>query len=115
VIEKLKTYIKNNQKQLVYVRSLSPQNEKWIGTIDYAVARLNTLLLKLINTPLRLDAHRHEIEDIQNIIESFIKWVIRYYVWPKYTKNICAFVIHILGTYKIPKVKKMLISIDKCE
>jgi hypothetical protein len=112
VIEKLQQYIQHNQTQLQYVRSLSPQNDKWTGTVDYAVARFNSILLKLINTPLKLDEHYGDIEECQRVIDSFVKHIRRYYEWPAWFKWYPKICIHGIGTRQIPRIKNLLNSID---
>lgn len=112
MIEKLQQYIRHNQAQLQYVRSLSPQNDKWTGTVDYAVARFNSILLKLINTPLKLDEHHGEIEECQQTIDAFVKHIRRYHEWPRLLKWYPKICIHGIGTMQIPRIKYLLNSID---
>mgnify|MGYP001599997235 CR=1 FL=1 len=108
MIEILKSYIVENQKNLNYVRDLQPQNDKWTGTVDYAVARLNTALLRLINDPLKLYEHNQEITECQKIIDDFVKHIRNYYKWPIPFKWLCGIMIHYIGTRKIPRIKKFL-------
>lgn len=112
MIEKLKNYIHHNQKQLEYMRSLSPQNDKWTGTVDYAVARFNTILLKLINTPLKLDEHYGDIIECQRVIDSFVENVRRYYKWPRLFKWYPKMCIYGIGTKQIPRIKNLLNNIN---
>jgi len=112
VIEILKSYIVENQKNLNLVRDLKPQNDKWTGTVDYAVARLNTALLRLINDPLKLYEYNNEIVECQNIITEFVSHIKNYYSWPRMFKWIPGMMIHHVGTKKIPKVKQLLNRID---
>lgn len=108
MIEILKSHIVENQKKLNYVRSLIPQNDKWTGTVDYAVARLNTALLRLINDPLKLYEHEKKINECQDIISIFVKYIRFYYEWPVLLKWFPAIMIHYTGTIKIPRIKKFL-------
>lgn len=108
MIEILKSYIVQNQKNLNYVRNLQPQNDKWTGTVDYAVARLNTALLRLINDPLKLYEYNKDIEECQKIIDDFVKNIRRYHEWPYVAKWIPSVIIHLIGTRKIPRIKKFL-------
>ena len=113
MIEILKSYIVKNQKNLSYIRTLQPQNDKWTGTVDYAVARINTALLRLINDPLKLYKHEDEIMCCQAIIDDFVKNVRRYYDWPTPLKWIPNIIVHYIGTRKIPRIKKFLNIINE--
>lgn len=108
MIGKIKTYIKQNQAHLQYVRSVEPQNDKWTGTVDYAVARFNTVLLKLINTPLDLDRHWLDIQECQSILNGFVEHIRRYHKWPTWMRWYNHLMIHYTGKFKIPRIKKLL-------
>ena len=112
MIEKLQRYIRHNQEQLEYVKKFYPQKPKWIGTVDYAVARLNTVLLRLIHTPLKLDEHSKDIDDCQYIIDDFVKNIRRYYNWWFIFKWYPSMRIFFIGIRRIPRIKKLLNSID---
>lgn len=83
--------------------------------MDYAVARLNTALLRLINHPLKLDEHNQKISECQKIIDDFVGHIRNYYEWPAIFRWLPVIMIHHVGTKKIPMVKKFLNSIDKNE
>ena len=108
MIEIFKSYVVKNQKHLNYVRNLHPQNDKWTGTVDYAVARLNTVLLRLINQPLKLYEYNDQISECQNIIDDFVVNIRRYHEWPSIFKCFPVLMIHFIGTRKIPRIKKLL-------
>ena len=95
------------------MRDTYPRNEKWMGTIDYAVARLNTLILRLINTPLRLDECFNDITRCQQIIDEFVKNVRRYYKWPIPFKWYFALRIHRIGKKQIPRIRSLLNSFNE--
>lgn len=112
MIEILKSYIVENQKNLKYVRSLQPQNKKWTGTVDYAVARFNTALLRLIQEPLKLYEYNDDLVECQKIIDSFVENIRRYHKWPFVFKWIPSVIIHYTGTRRIPRIKKFLNKIN---
>lgn len=111
MIAKYQDFVVQNQKMLNAVRSFQPSNDKWVGTLDYAVARLNTVILRLINTPLELDAKKNDLESCQASIMIFFKYVERYYQSPYYMKWYYHAIIHFIGKLKIPRVKKLLNSL----
>jgi len=113
VITQLKKYVEENQKNLNYVRSIEPKNDKWIGTLDYAVARFNTLLLRLIQTPLNLDKNYYNIKRCQKIIDNFVKHIRRYQQWPRIIKWYPKICIHIIGVRQIPYIRNLLNNLDE--
>ena len=57
----LRSYVRENQHIITFVQQATPGViDKYVGTLDYATARFNTILLKLSDDPLRADTHRHE-------------------------------------------------------
>lgn len=112
MIKKIKGYIQTNQTSLDRIKNYHPKNDRWIGTIDYATARFNTLILHLVNYPLSLDEYREQMEDAQRAIENFIKEVDRYYRWPSFLRWWPAFCVFWVGRTQIPRVKKLLNMIN---
>jgi len=112
VIDTLKDTIKTNQQVLDKVKSYRPMNDKWVGTLDHAIARFNSVLLRLIDHPLLLDSNRHKITRCQNAIATFYKHVRQFYEWPKWTRPFHRIMIHYTGKFKIPQIKKLLNTLD---
>ena len=81
---------------------------KYIGTLDHATARFNTILLRLAEHPLTIDEHTSEILDCQSAIQHFYKNTIRLMSWPRITHPILQWNLHGIGTRQIPKIKKLL-------
>ena len=94
------------------MKSIQPQNGKWTGTVDYAVARFNTALLKLINEPLKMHQYKNEIDECHRIIGDFVKNIRRYNKWPIIAKWIPGIMIYYIGKRKIPRIKKFLNNIN---
>ena len=81
---------------------------KYVGTLDYATAKFNTILLRLAEHPLTIDEHTSELLDCHFAIQHFYKNTKRLMTWPKITHSILRLNLHGIGTRKIPKVKKLL-------
>ena len=80
----------------------------YVGTLDYATARFNTILLRLAEHPLTIDEHTSELLDCHFAIQHFYKNTKRLMTWPKITHSILRFNLHGIGTRKIPKIKNLL-------
>ena len=120
----LNNFIKSNKEILDFVnewnadedvRKCSYQNSggikpetKYVGTLDYATARFNTILLRLAEHPLTIDKHTSELLDCYFAIQHFYKNTKRLITWPKITHSILRWNLYGIGTRKIPKVKKLL-------
>ena len=81
---------------------------KYIGTLDHATARFNTILLRLAEHPLTIDEHTSELLDCHFAIQHFYKNTKRLMTWPKITHSILRWNLHGIGTRKIPKIKNLL-------
>ena len=81
---------------------------KYVGTLDYATTRFNTILLRLAEYPLTIDEHTNELIDCQSAIQHFYKNTKRLMTWPQITHPIIRWNLHGIGTRQIPKIKKLL-------
>jgi len=109
----LRSYVRQNQQVMEFVRhSTTGVIDKYVGTLDYATARFNTILLKLSQDPLGADEHRNEINECFRIIQNFYTDTKRYLIWPYLLKPIMALKLHWSGTTQIPKIKFLLEKIN---
>ena len=109
----LRSYVRENQQVMEFVRHATPGAiDKYIGTLDYATARFNTILLKLSQDPLSADTHKNEIEECFGIIQSFYNDTKRYLNWAHIFKPIMTLKLHYTGTTQIPKIKFLLEKIN---
>ena len=109
----LRSYVRENQHIMTFVQQATPGViDKYVGTVDYATARFNTILLKLSQDPLRADTHKHEIDDCFRTIQTFYEDTKRYLMWPYVFKPIIMIKLHLTGKTKIPKIKLLLEKIN---
>ena len=101
------------------IRKCSYQNSggikpetKYVGTLDYATAKFNTILLRLAEHPLTIDEHTSELLACHFAIQHFYKNTKRLMTWPKITHSILRLNLHGIGTRKIPKIKNLLKKLD---
>ena len=112
---KLDDFVVENQKVIALVKDRVPGNEQvdmYYGTLDYATARFNTILLKLSQDRLLEDEHMPELIDCFKAIQDFYFHVQRYRFWPKFTRPFTKFVLHRIGANKIPKIKNLLNKVN---
>ena len=107
----LKDYVLANQNVRLMVRDCIPgdtQLDMYYGTLDYATARFDTILLKLAQDRLLEQEHRFELHECYEAIQSFHRNVVRYKRWPRLFRYIIGIVLHGIGTRRIPKIKRLL-------
>ena len=111
----LKDYVLANQNVRRMVKDRIPgdtQLDMYYGTLDYATARFNTILLKLSQDQVLAQEHQVEVHECFEAIQSFHRNVVRYKWWPKLFRYIIGTVLHGIGTRRIPKIKRLLNTLD---
>ena len=109
----LKAYVKENQQVLAFVKDVTPGAiDRYVGTLDYASARFNTILLRLSEDPLKADKHRHDVQECFDIIQSFYKFTTRLIMWPYALRPLLKLILHVKGKIDIPKIKLLLEKVN---
>ena len=107
----LKDFVLENQKIIELVKDrVGGENivDKYYGTLDYATARFNTILIKLSQDKIKQVEHTTEVLDCFNAIQDFYNNVQRYRFWPKIIRPLIKLNLHGIGTRRIPKIKILL-------
>ncbi len=109
----LNPYVKENQQVIEFVKNATPGViDKYVGTLDYATARFNTILLKLSQDQLQADEHRNDVEECFRTIQSFYSNTKRYITAPYFLKPFFAFILYTIGMIRIPKIKFLLDKVN---
>ena len=109
----LRHYVRENQQVMEFVQHATPGViDKYVGTLDYATARFNTILLKLSQDPLGADERKNDIEECFNTIQSFYRDTKKYLTWPYLFKPFIALKLHWAGKIQIPKIKFLLEKVN---
>ena len=106
-------YVRANKEVIKFVQNAVPGAiDKYVGTLDYATSRFNTILLKISQDPLLLDEHMPEARQCFDAIQAFYKNTQRLITWPWLFKPFAKVMLHGIGTRRIPKVKRLLDRVD---
>ena len=106
-------YVLANKEIIEFVQNAVPGAiDKYVGTLDYATARFNTILLRLSEEPLMLDEHMSEARDCFDAIQSFYKNTQRLISWHWLLKPVAKAMLHWTGTRQIPKIKQLLAKVN---
>ena len=111
----LKYYVTRNKDLIDDIKSKTPGQDDvdmMYGTLDYATARFNTILIKLSQDRVLEEVHKKDVQDCFESIQDFYKYVQRYRFWPKFTRLITRRIIHRIGTKRIPQIKLLLNRIE---
>ena len=109
----LRYYVRENQQVMDFVQHATPGViDRYVGTLDHATARFNTILLKLSQDPLGANEHSKEIDECFRAIQNFHEDTKRYLMWPYIFKPVMVVKLHWSGTTQIPKIKRLLQKID---
>ena len=107
----LKDFVLENRKIIELVGDrVGGENtvDMYYGTLDYATARFNTILIKLSQDKIKEVEHTTEVLDCFNAIQDFYNNVQRYRFWPKIIRPLIKLNLHGIGTRRIPKIKNLL-------
>ena len=111
----LKDFVLENQKIIELVNDRvggKEEVDKYYGTLDYATARFNTILIKLSQDKIKEVEHTTDVLDCFNAIQDFYNNVQRYRFWPKITRPLIKLNLYGIGTRRIPKIKNLLEKLD---
>ena len=104
-----------NEKIIQAIHDRLPGDHKldmYYGTLDYATARFHTILLRLSQDRIMEQEHQVELIECFEAIQAFYSNVKRYESWPKFFRHIVGIVLHGIGTRRIPKIKRLLNTLD---
>ena len=107
----LKDFVLENQKIIELVNDRVGGKEdvdKYYGTLDYATARFNTILIKLSQDKIKQVEHTTEVLECFDAIQDFYNNVQRYRFWPKIARPFIRLNLYGIGTRRIPKIKNLL-------
>ena len=119
--------VKNNSQIIKFVNEWPGRNQPfhikkellltpYIGTLDIASARFNSILLRLSEHPLHKSTFEKDIAECNKILRKFFINTLRLRTWPKFFVPLFKYRLKRIGTKQIPKIKatykKVLTTID---
>ena len=111
----LKDFVLENRKIIDLVKDRTGGQDDvdiYYGTLDYATARFNTILIKLSQDKIKEVEHTTEVLDCFEAIQDFYNNVQRYRFWPKIIRPLIKLNLYGIGTRRIPKIKRLLEQLD---
>ena len=109
----LNEYVRQNQTVIQFVKDVTPGHiDCYTGTLDYATARFNTILLRLSEDPLKFDQYKQDVEECFNIIQDFYKYTLKLTSSHIVLRPLIKLILHIKGLKDIPKIRFLLDKIN---
>ena len=111
----LKDFVLENRKIIDLVKDRTGGQDDvdiYYGTLDYATARFNTILIKLSQDKIKEVEHTTEVLECFDAIQDFYNNVQRYRFWPKIIRPLIKLNLYGIGTRRIPKIKRLLEQLD---
>ena len=110
-------HLKENSEIIEYVKGWNGHKQpyhiqkqllltKYIGTLDQALSRFNSMLLRVNEHPLLLGEFENDIQECADIIQKFYTYTKRLDSWPLFMRRFLMWRLHKIGTKKIPLIKK---------
>ena len=111
----LKDFVLENQKVIDLVKDRTGGNtqvDMYYGTLDYATARFHSIMIKQSQDRLKEHEYKADVVESFEAIQAFYMNVQRYRSWPWIAKPFIRVVLHGIGTRRIPKIKKLMNTLD---
>ena len=102
-------YVKANKDIIQFVKNAVPGAvDKYVGTLDYATARFNTILIIVSQDRILEEVHKADVEECFNTIQDFYNSTKKLITWPWVFKPLMKIRLHTIGTKRIPAIKRLL-------
>ena len=115
--QRYRELVHHNQDIVKYCqsRTYTIDNQMLNASLDMAIARFNTILLRLIQHPLQAEEHKLDVKECQSAIDDFYYYILKLDTWPRFTHWFWRHMIHRVGTKKLPKIRALLNRIEDVE
>jgi hypothetical protein len=113
-IRLLDAMVRQNQDILEYLRHahrIGDYSTK-VGSLDYAISRINTIILRLCQHPLLADRYFTKLADCHDAVRQFHCNVKREETWPSLFKWYPRLRIHRIGIKRFPHIAKLLTQVE---
>jgi len=113
IVDHKQFVIDNKPIQQFIVDRLPGHHDMYFGTLDVALQRFNTILLKLSEEPLLAEEYNMDVIECQTAINDFYRYSLKLThsnSW--FMKLYYRTCLHGIGIKRIPKIKKLLNRLD---
>ena len=83
-----------------------------VGSLDYAISRINTIILRLSQYPLLADQYFSDLKSCHDSVRAFHRNMQRTENWPRLLRWYPDWRTHWIGRRQFPKIAKLLARVE---
>ena len=113
-IKLLDAMVRQNQDILEYLRHahrIGNYGMK-VGSLDYAISRINNIILRLSQHPLLADRYFCDLAECHDAVREFHLNMLREESWPRLFKWYPRYRIHRIGIKRFPSIARLLAQVE---
>ena len=113
-VKRLDAMVRQNQDIIEYLRHAHYIGDygMLVGSLDYAISRINTVILRLSQYPLLADEYFSELKSCHNSVRAFHKNMVRTESWPSFLRWYPEFRTHWIGRKQFPRIARLLARVE---
>jgi len=113
-IKRLDAMVRQNQDIIEYLRHAHYIGDysMLVGSLDYAISRINTVILRLSQYPLLADEYFAELKSCHDSVRAFHKNMERTESWPRFLRWYPRFRLHRIGIKRFPRIALLLVRVE---
>jgi hypothetical protein len=113
-VKRLDAMVRKNQDIIEYLRHAHRIGDysMLVGSLDYAISRINTIILRLSQYPLLADRYFSQLKYCHDAVRAFHRNMVRLESWPIFLTWYPRFRVHSIGIMKFPKIAKLLAKVE---
>jgi hypothetical protein len=114
LVKRLDAMVRQNQDIIEYLRHAHYIGDygMLVGSLDYAISRINTVILRLSQYPLLADEYFAELKSCHNSVRAFHKNMVRTESWPNFLRWYPEFRTHWIGRKQFPRIARLLARVE---
>ena len=114
LVKRLDAMVRQNQDIIEYLRHAHYIGDysMLVGSLDYAISRINTVILRLSQYPLLADEYFAELKSCHCSVRLFHLNMVRTETWPRFLQWYPRFRLHRIGIKKFPRIAQLLARVE---
>jgi hypothetical protein len=113
-VKRLDAMVRQNQDIIEYLRHAHCIGDygMLVGSLDYAISRINTIILRLSQYPLLADQYFSELKSCHRSVRAFHKNMVRTETWPRFLRWYPEWRTHWIGRKQFPRIARLLARVE---
>ena len=113
-VKSLDAMVRQNQAIIEYLRHAHRIGDygMLVGSLDYAISRINTIILRLSQYPLLADQYFSELKSCSHSVRAFHRNMQRSESWPRFLRWYPEWRTHWIGRKQFPRIARLLSRVE---